>query len=190
MKINKFPVMLLANYRTGSSALNTLLGVENNLTVFYEPHLRPAAMQDLVDMVNKGESSFIVKFMPDQLDKHEIYKTLYNSNCYKIRLTRSDKVAQILSYYVADMTKVWNHEDPDIRGTDYFISVKDELIDVAIDRILKVDKLLKDSSIIFDQELVYESLNLEGSHVSKLIAPKNYLRLYSYIEKKLQNKML
>jgi hypothetical protein len=39
IKITQWPVIIVANYRTGSSALVRILGRKYNLEVFSEPHL-------------------------------------------------------------------------------------------------------------------------------------------------------
>ena len=42
-----FPILLLANYRTGSSALVQIIGEQQNLEVFREPHLEEEQLQKL-----------------------------------------------------------------------------------------------------------------------------------------------
>ena len=42
-----FPILLLSNYRTGSSALVRILGCKYNLEVFSEPHLDTEQLANL-----------------------------------------------------------------------------------------------------------------------------------------------
>lgn len=183
------PILLLANYRTGSSALVRILGRKYGLDVYSEPHLYPTQLTELVTRLHQKENNFIIKFMPDYIDKVKAYKFIYNSDCYKIKLTRQDKVDQVLSYYLAKMTEVWNDIDG-ISGRPelYTVSIDDSMIDLAIRQIYNCDKLLDESNAMFDENLIYEDLDLHDIHITKLNAPSNYKELYSYIKIKILQK--
>jgi len=58
-------ILLLANYRTGSSDYSYKLSHEKNVMWFPEPHLFPKDWSLLQESVAKDEP-FVIKFMPDQ----------------------------------------------------------------------------------------------------------------------------
>jgi LPS sulfotransferase NodH len=185
--ITQFPILILANYRTGSTALLHSMASEYSLERFSEPHLRPESMQTLSDKIENKQNDSIIKFMPDQIVKYQIYQYFYNSDCYKIKLQRRDRVAQITSFYASLMSGKW-HEYKSVPPTKkYSIPFNDEVADRAIDQILHNDKLFEEMDIKFDQELFYEDLNLESTpFISKLPSLINYNKIYLYLEHKLQ----
>lgn len=178
-----FPILLLANYRTGSSALVQIIGEQQNLEVFREPHLEEEQLQKLQKKIKAGDTNFIIKFMPDYIEKFQEYKDIYNSNCYVIKLSRRDKISQVTSYYVASITNRWNNPRRE-KLYPFTIDIDDMLIDRAIERIFNVDALLDNSK--FSKHIVYEDIDFKNAKMDKLLPPDNYETLYSYIaERKL-----
>jgi hypothetical protein len=170
-------ILLLANYRTGSSDYSYKLSIDNSTSWYPEPHLFPERWSLLQESVDNDES-FVIKFMPDQIKQYELYQQIISSNCYKIKLIRENKVDQIVSYYVASMTDIWNHRfDKFIRGDKYTVDISMEQIRTSIEVITKNDILLDNLAVKFDQELTYEKLlnnSLLGSRHIKILEPENY----------------
>jgi len=186
-----FPILLLSNYRTGSSALVRILGRKYNLEVFSEPHLDTEQLANLKKYIKNGKSDYIVKFMPDYLKTVPVYNYIYNSNCYKIKLTRNDKIAQITSFYIAKMTKVWNNVPGMARRPEnYTVNIDNDIVDLSIKQICTTEKLLDTAQVNFAQHLTYEETSFADARMEKLLPPSNYAELYSYIEKYYNSKML
>lgn len=190
MVLRKFPILILANYRTGSSSFNHILSHNNNLDKFNEPHYEPDQMTILADKVENNENNFSVKFMPDQINDYQIYQTIYSSDCYKIKLQRRDKIAQIASYYIACVSGIWHSENPMIRGEKCLIPIYQDDINYSINKILDNDKMLDEMNVNFDQELYYEDLNLENSNAVKLNFPGNYNGICLYIKNQLKKQKI
>lgn len=182
-----FPILLLSNYRTGSSSLVRILGEKYGLEVYSEPHLEPRNLYKLESRIQQGSTNMIIKFMPDYIDIVPAYKTIYNSNCYKIKLTRRDKVAQVVSYYVASTTGMWNNYK-NIDMDPYTVGVENDLIDNAINTIFNVENLLSQADC--DEEMVYEDMDFSDSPIMKITSPDNYKMLYSHVESRIKSKML
>lgn len=182
------PILLLANYRTGSSALVKVLGSKYNLPVFGEPHIWENKLLDLRAKLKQKDNKFVIKFMPDYIDKIPEYKAIYNSNCYKIKLTRQDKVAQVTSYYVAKMTNIWNDYGAEKHEVPYTVPIEEKVILESINRITTVDNFLSSTRTKFDECLTYEDLDLADATIHKLMSPENYNELYSYVKSKMLQK--
>lgn len=182
------PILLLANYRTGSSALVKILGFKYNLPVFSEPHIWEDRLLDLRTRLRQRDNKFIIKFMPDYIDEIYEYKTIYNSDCYKIKLTRQDKVAQVTSYYIARMTNIWNDYGAGKHEVPYTVPIEENTILESIDRITTVDNFLSSTKTKFDECLTYEELDLADATIHKLMSPENYNELYSYVKSKMLQK--
>lgn len=196
--ITQFPILVLANYRTGSSTLTWNLSKKYNLEYFSEP-LRETNSEELMkrlsEKIENKENNFIIKFMPDQINDCELYQNIYNSDCYKIKLQRRDKVAQILSYYTSYVTGVWHSDYPDERGKNYkgkhySIPTYYDDINFSIDLILDNDKRFDNIDIKFDQELYYEDIDFVNDWLIKMNPPVNYNGMYSYIKHIMEQKGL
>ena len=178
-------ILLLANYRTGSSSYCHALAKNNNIDCFPEPHMYEDSYK-LLQTLLIDNKPFVTKFMPDQIDSHPLYQEILNSDCYKIKLTRENKIDQIASYYTADATNIWNSSNNLARGENYVVKIVKEYIDIAIDTITKNDNLINNLDIKFDEELTYEQLassNIVGSYHTKILEPVNILHIKKAIEK-------
>lgn len=182
----KKPIVIVANYRTGSTTYSNVIANQYNLVNFPEPHYQPEHFKQLSTMVLESKSNFVLKIMPDQIKKNLIYQQVLDLDCYKIKLTRENKVEQIVSHYIARLTNKWNSSNPATRGQVYHIPIMKVELTKVIEYILEMDQHLDRLSINFDQELTYESI-LEsikntnfGGLPKKLIPPSNYEELKQY----------
>ena len=183
IKITTAPIAIIANYRTGSSALCRSIAAENKLKPFLEPTISNERKLDFLKHYNSN--NYVVKFMPDQVNNFKLYQRIIESDCFKIKLTRLDKVSQITSYYIALTRGVWGTLSCDMH-TPYLLSIDSDKIDQAIDRILMVDRLFDNIDTQFDMVLNYEDLGfISNTQAVKTHQPKNLDRIKSIIEKKL-----
>jgi hypothetical protein len=177
-------ILLLANYRTGSSSYSHVLA-NRKILEYPEPHLFPEKWASLQEAVDSGKK-FVIKFMPDQIEKFELYQKIVKSNCYKIKLIRENKLEQIASYYVASMTDIWNdHSNEFKRGKEYTVNISLDQIKTSINIITNNDFLLENLDIKFDNEVTYERLVEQGlltSGTVKLTTPTNYKIIKQRIE--------
>lgn len=183
--MNKKSILLLANFRTGSSDYSYKLATDNDMHWLPEPHLESPRLE-LLDKLINTEELFVVKLMPEHIDLNNHYRTIVTSDCYKIKLTRESKIDQIVSHYIGLMTLVWNSADPFARGEKYSVGISEDAVTTAIETIMRNDKLLDTLGIQFDEEITYEELlnsgQLGSRHV-KIIPPTNILILRRVIEK-------
>lgn len=174
IEVTKFPVLIVANYRTGSTALCEYLAAKYNLKGFPESHYEPEKFDILLSMIESGQTNFIVKFMPEQLAEYKVYQDLLASDCFKIKLSREDKLGQIVSYYIAYETQRW-HESANTRPANYTVPINDYDVNGAIERITNNDRLMEELSVKFDEIISYESLGfIEGTEQIKTTLPLNF----------------
>jgi hypothetical protein len=182
----KQPIVIIANYRTGSTAYSMIRAAEHNFVNFPEPHIQPETFKQLETMIDEGRTNFVLKIMPDQVSLNSTYQQVLEQNCHTIKLTRNDKVAQIVSHYTARITNKWNSSNPNIRGQVYDIPVIKQSLIGVIKYILTQDRLLDSYGINFDEELTYESITDLLTNTSlyqlpkKLTTPSNYEELIKY----------
>jgi len=148
-------IVIIANYRTGSTALGDLLSRLTGLPSIDEAfHYCPSARTG--EFESKKQS--IVKIMPDHLPPEEHWDQLFNDS-FIIGLYREDFTAQALSFGISRYLHVWHQE----KNTDAVI--KNPSIDIPLRHIIGPAEALwrnqqhwKDCQSFFDIELCYEQL--------------------------------
>lgn len=183
MKITRWPALILANYRTSSSALCYGIALENSIKSFVEPTITQERSQEFLEYY-KINDQYIVKFMPDQVNQFVPYQELLASDCYKIKLTRNNKALQIASHYIASVRNKWWTTSKE-EQTNYFIPIITEQINQSIERIQLVDSML-DSYSGFDIEVTSEDIGIideiDRAHSRK---PSNFEHLINIIKERL-----
>jgi len=188
-EIDKKPIVLLANYRTGSSGFVTNLAVKFFRLRFSEPHVSKKNIDDLTTAHLQGVTQFVLKCMPDQLSKYKIYQDILNTKCYTIKLTREDKIAQIASYYIASTTNIWNiwSTSTPTNFDTYVVDIDLSVIKNSMNIILSNDELFSKCNIQFDMELTYESIESTLVNRTLKIKPPDNLDLLKRIIQDMYN---
>jgi hypothetical protein len=189
--IDKWPVVIISNYRTGSSELALQLADQHNAVALIEPVHRTEVLEKLEEMYSSGDMKFVVKYHIDQIDMLDIQKELLQIDSFKIKITRQDKLAQIVSYYIASVRNVWKQHVENIES--YSVPVDISKIDQCIETILKNDAELTNSNIMFDCQFQYETLFGEISenkqHNFKTSQPINLRTIQLIVERRIANKL-
>ena len=178
--INKFPVIIIANRRTGSTALANKIAKIYNITNFadgayIEPHKRPKFLKHLWrDLYIQKINNVVVKVIADQLDKAYLYQYITDMDSFKIKLLRRNKVDQIASCYIASKRDLW-HQKKNHIVDDSEILINSDEVKKCITRILRVDNEIAKLCYNFDLELYYEDLFFDDYDISdvKSTVPKN-----------------
>jgi len=183
MLIKNKPIVILANYRTGSSVLAKKIALEHNIPCFPEPTITKERKEDFLKHYSTTKE-YVVKFMPDQIDTFAPYKELIDSNCYKIKIIRKNTAEQIASYYIAKIRdKWWTTEEES--ETNYFVPIDKEILNQSVEQILAVNQMLASYTEV-DEEIVYEDLGiLTGLDRKISMKPANLKQLLTIIERKL-----
>jgi LPS sulfotransferase NodH len=185
IKISKTPVVILANYRSGSTALCRAIANENNILGFSEPSRNPDRCKAFIECYNNNKN-YVIKFMPDQFKEFKLYKKILSRDCYKILLTRQNKLDQITSLYIAAMRNVWGRNNKTIQE-EYTLSINKKIIDNSIKKILSVDSMLENYREKSDIVLTYEDLGIiKNIDLIKTDQPKNLEEIKEKIKKRME----
>ena len=179
VEITRWPVLLYANYRTGSNLLGKQLARDNDAAWHNEPIRDTFRLLEFLKSYYSADNTYIVKCMPDQVGHIKETADLLTSECFKIRLLRRDELAQIVSYYIALMRDQWVQTSKDI--SDYAVPLDYQKLEVAIDTIMKNNQDLLNSKTYFDYTLYYEDLNFDDNVLYKITPPTNIDILKSVI---------
>lgn len=180
----KFPIIIVANYRSGSTAFATglakKLGIPYHLEP-YQPRFKPANFgltllgfkENFFHQIRLGDMKFLLKIMPDQIHPSTPYDTLLKmESSYKIKLYREDVMANIVSQYVAMMSGKWWNTKQD-KNEPYLLDIDVEKIKDAIQCITYNNYLMNTLSYQYDEIKTYESLELPDEDFTKTLMPKN-----------------
>ena len=160
MNITKWPVVIFAGPRTGSTALGEHLASIYNTIYYNEPNMRPEEMKTFVSNFTI-DTNFVLKIMAEMLaneqyPKHIMEKMLSNE-CFKIKLTRKNIVEQIASFYTCRNRKTWVYDEADYnQWGDTRIDINRAEIEHSIKWVTYQNKLL--DKVIADISLSYEDL--------------------------------
>ena len=182
---DKWPVIIVANYRTGSTVYATHLSNLYNVPGYLEPwhpmrnrgnnwgpHTN-GVKQNFYNHYHSKDNRYVLKFMPDQINKLTPYNTLLNSNCFKIKLYREDEIASIVSNYIGTMKKNWQTFSNEAVKR-YTLEIDDDFILIAISTITQNNFWLHNLDVDYDKVITYESLGtITGTNFVKTHMPDN-----------------
>ena len=174
IEIKKWPVVIFTNYRTGSTALGTLLGQQYNVPYFDEPAQNGDRQYAFLEFIETNDTDkYVIKFMADQIDDLPIYAELLAADNFKIRLLRNDVVAQSVSYYIAMSRQAWTQEVEEIQEA-YEVAIDMRAMSWAATAIHQNNTDLIESTLPFDEDLIYENLDLrENGTLYRTTQPSN-----------------
>jgi hypothetical protein len=170
IEITRWPVLLYANYRTGSNLLGKNLAKLCNAAWHNEPVRSTQRLEEFLKSYYSQEK-YIVKAMPDQIELIKETHDLLSSDCFKIRLLRKNEFEQVVSYYIALISDKWVQTDAVV--SEYNIPLDYETLNKAISIIKTNNRLLENSTIKFDLTLYYEDLDFENDLLYKITPPTN-----------------
>lgn len=178
MNISKWPVVIFASPRTGSTPLGYHLKESNlNVKYFTEPNFSEIAMKEYLEY-SKNNSNYILKLLGSSIPCYP--NSIFLDTTFKIKITRRNIVEQVASHYLAMARNIWSYDKiNDSYIEDIMIdidSIKKSIIMIKYDRDI-VDK------ISTDLELVYEDFNNFNSHTYKTPKPANYSELINTVAK-------
>lgn len=186
MNIPKFPVVIIAPARSGSTSLVYNLGRMYNLTVWCEPDRDPEVLDDFFKFI-KTSDQWILKILTDSMYQaypKQFLNKVFSGKYYTIKLTRNNLEEQMASHYIATKRQQW------VYSRNLNCDVDDQVLDIDYNTIVtSIGGVLEDNRIIdtltTDVTLVYEEilpfLN-ESVEFWKTPQPANYNKIIEAIE--------
>ena len=203
--MNKFPIMIISNRRSGSTPLLYELANKHNIQLFNETftitNIESTEVENKRDqaifasMLENKDDRYIIKIHLDDLEFYpdEIKNRVKDHTCFLIRVRRSNIINQITSEYVArsrgmvgyyreylndDMIKSYNTEIP-IDSIKLGYCVKD---------IVESCNRLNESEYEFDEDIWYEDLVFEDNTFITTPNPINYDQIQDEIKRYFKRK--
>jgi hypothetical protein len=175
LDITKWPIVIIASPRTGSTAMaNHIHSWYPDTTLFMEPNFDNYAMAQYLKY-HPVNSRYILKLLGSSIPLYP--RTILDHGTYKIKVIRRDYASQIASHYLARTRNIWTYTDTTAQLDPVAIdhdSIKQSIIMVRYDRDI-VDRIAADCT------LVYEDFVQFNSPTHKTPRPANYSELISAI---------
>lgn len=173
-------IVVLANYRTGSTAFCDIISKETgllNLDEVFHPstHERKYGIYSNVPCV--------IKIMPDHFN-HPLIEHLLSTSLI-IGLNRKNKIAQITSFYICHMTQRW-HYSSDTPIKNYTVDIDKSEVENQVRYInsmnFKFEKLANQYCI---ERYYYEDVKSQLAESRFVIyqKPDNYNEIYNFVGK-------
>jgi LPS sulfotransferase NodH len=193
LKITKWPVVIIASPRTGSTALAKYLADKNQVPYFLEPwHSsinRGLNWEESVHGVkknfydfykNKEHNKYLLKIFADQINCFTPYEEILNS-CFKIRLTRENVIDQHVSRYISMQNNKWR-QDTNEKIKPYTVEIDTNIMLDCIAANSNLDYLIRNLNIKWDADITYESLDFtQQGRDAKTYPPTNLEEIRSKI---------
>lgn len=171
-KLNGRSVLVIANYRTGSTALCDLLSKHTGYQNLDE-HFNPSTTSNTFDKYL--DKKIIVKVMPDHHPTGDTWQHLLD-NFFIIGVARRDLTAQIASFYICDKTQIWHEKKNAKIHIPTVIDINDNDIENQCRYILDQHSQYEQLKQHFDVELMYEDIQHElvTTDYNQYPKPSNY----------------
>ena len=183
--MNNRPVIIIASTRSGSTAFAWHFGRMHKIKIWTEPTLSTEQFKSFERWLATGRTDYVLKIIANQLVDNEVYQTILQNDCYKIKLTRANKIDHIVSQYIADYTNIWNSDNKYARGEEYNVGIDMDRVKYTIKQVNDTDRVFDNLNIKFDETHTYEELintvNLDSTGVVKIIPPTNYNEIQAVI---------
>ena len=166
--------MIVGNYRSGTTYLCQALSIKYPLKSIPEPTVPLLRFDDsrALDgfrlLLSNGSNKFVLKILADQMDNIPEYSEIWNGDSYKILVYRKNKIDQILSYYIARVSGVWNttlwlerQNSPETGYRDFPEKIIRSQADYVFNQIVKVNELLESMKDKADIIISYEEIDFD-----------------------------
>jgi LPS sulfotransferase NodH len=178
------PILVIANYRTGSTALCNLIAKQTGY-INLDEHFHPKFNRSYKSWRDKLT---VIKIQPDhQVPPHHWNELLDKS--YVIGITRRDIVEQIASFYLCHKTQIWHEKQSSDLVDDYLIDIDEyELEDqfrYISDLCDRFQNLTPYCSKLFYYEDISKYLNDSEFRIKN--KPRNYNMLIDNIKELVNN---
>jgi hypothetical protein len=191
--VDRFPIVVFANFRTGSTHLASYLAKTYNLKFFDEPFYRVndthkrkyvGISTEFNEFYNSGNPNYVVKFMPNQICAGSHYEHILASSAYKIRLTRNNIIDTITSFYIATSRKKF-HRFLDDDSERFHIELDYKMMLSSINLIRNNDFILRKLNIEYDLTLTYEDIFTKYDIPETITLPYDKPENYTEIHEKI-----
>jgi LPS sulfotransferase NodH len=181
LNIPRWPVVIVGSPRTGSNVLTDTIAKQYGAKYFFEPGKNAERLAEFVEYSQGQDRRYVVKIFMAQTLGTDVYRDIFAQDYYRIKLSRRNELDQVLSFYIALMTNVW--DETARTSPKYIVPINPERIQYSIDQVQLNNRMLAELDIEYDLELIYEDLGIvDNTEFVKVVPPVNYDRVRLAVE--------
>lgn len=184
--VTKFPIVLIAPPRSGSSVICSQIGLDFNLKHYNDVTYSTIenAKEEFLEFI-QNNNQYVLKFHAFDIDKYPkwLIDNIYNGLTYNIKVTRTNKLLHLASVYIARKRKLYHYDRVNLNDYSGPIEIDRRYIVKCFTELQKTIIELDELPIPFDTVLNYEDCKYEEYACVKTPQPSNYNELLEEIKK-------
>lgn len=186
--VSKFPIVVIAPPRSGSSVICAQIGIDLNIRHFND--ITYSSDQNEVtkflDFIQTTDQ-YVVKFHSFDMYKYPSWLTdkILKGETFNVKVTRNNLLLQVASAYVAQMRQLYHYDlvDPSIYNGPTPIKIR--AMFQSINRIKNAIDDLNSLVVPFDEVIEYADHVYDDNACAKTPLPSNYNEILKIIERML-----
>jgi hypothetical protein len=184
--VKKFPIVLIAPPRSGSSVICSQIGLDFNLRFFNDITYSTIenTKEEFLDFIQNTDQ-YVIKFHAFDINKYPswLIDNIYKGSTHNIKVTRNNQLLHLASIYIARKRKLYHYDRVNLN--DYYdpIEIDRRYIVKCFIELKKTVLELNSLPIPFDTIINYEDYQYEDYACVKTPLPSNYNDLLAEIKK-------
>jgi hypothetical protein len=175
--VSKFPIVVIAPPRSGSSVICAQIGIDMNIRYYSDITYAPDKNEvtKFLDFIQTTDQ-YVVKFHSFDMHKYPSWLTdkILKGETYNVKVTRNNLLHQVASAYVAQMRQLYHYDSVDTTNYTGPMLIKMKAIYQSIDRTKKAVAELDASPVPFDEIIEYTDHVYNDNACVKTPLPSNY----------------
>jgi hypothetical protein len=190
-EVDKYPIVVIAEPRSGSSVICRQIGFDLDIPSFNDITYAPNS-DEITKFLNfiKTTNKYVMKFHPHDMHKYPkfLLDKINNNESYNIKVIRKNKIEHIASVYISEVRNKYTYDN--LNPDDHHDPVKVEVKRIlgCIQRTAKNKMDLETLDVKFDKVVIYEDYIYDDGTCAETPKPSNYSQILSYIEVLLKDK--
>jgi len=183
--VEKYPIIIIAPPRSGSSVICAQIGRDLNLPFFSDI----TYSSDKTEIENcfsfiKDNDKFVMKFHAFDMYKYPewLLNKIKLGKTYNIKVSRKDFVSHLASVYIAEVRDLYHYDQVDVSLYNDAMEINAKQMSHCIFRLTKAIKELENLNIPFDNFVDYEDYQYDDDACVKTPLPSNYNQIIEFIQ--------
>lgn len=183
--VSKFPVVVIAPPRSGSSVICAQIGIDLNIKHFSDITyaVDQKEIEKFLEFIQSTDQ-YVMKFHSFDMYKYPswLVDKILNGETYNVKVTRNNLLLHVASAYVAQMRQLYHYDSVDVSNYNGPMLIKMRAIEQSISRIKKAVEELDSLPVPFDTVIEYSDYVYDGDACARTPLPSNYNAILKVIE--------
>lgn len=186
--VTKFPIVIIAPPRSGSSVICSQIGLDLNIKYFNDVTYSTDKneMSNFLEFIDKTDQ-YVVKFHAFDINKYpkRLIDRIFQNETYNVKVVRGNLPLHVASIYTARKRNLYHYDHVNLEYYRSPIEIDRLYIAKCISVVKGNIKELEHIPVEFDKTIIYEDYNYRDDVIIKTPLPSNYNELLEEIKKEL-----